>query len=107
MGMSEYILYLIIHYVKKKKNDCIRWCNSCDVFGPFQEVCVKKAEIDINIYLQTQDQNGEITAVTMFPPKTADVFGEENLQEAQGNPNQLLEKFLLLENHDFSLSIFD
>ena len=51
MGMSEYILYLIIYYVKKKKNDCIRWCNSCDVFGPFQEVCVKKAEIDINIYL--------------------------------------------------------
>ena len=50
IGMSEYILYLIILYVKKK-NDCIRWCNSCDVFGPFQEVCVKKAEIDINIYL--------------------------------------------------------
>ena len=43
----------------------------------------------------------------MFPPKTADVFGEENLHKAQGNPNQLLEQFLLLENHDFSLSIFD
>ena len=35
----------------KKKFDCIRWRNSCDVFGPFQEACVKKAEIDINIYL--------------------------------------------------------
>ena len=42
----------------------------------------------------------------MFPPETTDVFGEETPQEAQWNPNQLLEKFLLLENHDFSLSNF-
>lgn len=28
----------------------------------------------------------EITAVTIFPPEITDVFGEETLEEAKGNP---------------------
>ena len=71
-----------------------------------RKLLLKEAEIDINIYLQLQNQDGQITAVTVFPPKITDILDEEILEEAKGNPDQLLEKFLLLENHDFFLSNF-
>ena len=51
-------------------------------------------------------QDGEKTVVTVFPPELTDVIGEKTLQEAKGNPDQQLEKLLLLENHDLFLSNF-
>lgn len=41
-------------------------------------------------------QDGEKTAVTVFPPELTDVVGEKTLREAKGNPDQQLEKLLLL-----------
>lgn len=62
----------------------------------FQEDVGKNPEIDINLYLQLLNQDGEITAVTVFPREITDDFDAETLQEAKGNPNQLSEKFFLL-----------
>ena len=66
---------------------CTRWRNSCDLFSMFEEAFIKKkAKIDINICLKLQNQDGKITAVAIFPPEITDVFGEETLEEAKGNP---------------------
>ena len=104
MGMSTYIPYVIIHYVNKTKQiDCTRRRNSRDVSSLFEEAFAKKTVIDIKIDI---NQNGKVTAVTVFPLEITYVFVEETLREAKGNLDQLLEKFLLLENHDLFLSNF-
>ena len=69
----------------------------------FQEAFAKKTVIDTKIDI---NQYGKVTAVTVFPPEITNVFVGETLWEAKGNLDQLLEKFLLLENHDFFLSNF-
>lgn len=43
-----------------------------------------------------QNQDGEVTAVTVLPLEITDVLDAEILQEANGNSNQLSEKFFLL-----------
>lgn len=88
---------------KQKQIDCTRRRNSRDVSSLFQEAFAKKTVIDIKIDI---NQNGKVTAVTVFPLEITNVFVEETLRVAKGNLHQLLEKFLLLENHDFFLSNF-
>ena len=78
--MSTYIPYVTIHYVKKKEIDSTHWHNSCDMFSKFQEAFVKKVKIDINIYSQLKNQDGQMATVTVFPPEITDVFGEETLE---------------------------
>ena len=105
MGMSTYIPYVIIHYVKKPPNKSIApagailvTCSACS-----RKLLLKKTVIDIKIDI---NQNGKVTAVTVFPPEITNIFVEETLREAKGNFDQLLEKFLLLENHGFYSGIY-
>ena len=65
MGMSTYIPYVIIHYVKKKQNKLIApagpilaTCPACS-----RKLLLKKTVIDIKIDI---NQNGKVTAVTVF-----------------------------------------
>ena len=69
----------------------------------FQEDVGKNPEIDINLYLQLLNQDGEITAVTVFPREITDAFDAETLQEAKGNPQSTIRKVLLIENYDIFL----
>ena len=63
MGMSTYIACVIIH------------CAPAGAILATCSVCSKK------LFFKK-----EITAVTIFPPEITDVFGEETLEEAKGNP---------------------
>lgn len=80
MGMSTYIACVIIHYAPA--GAILATYSVCSR----KLLLKKKAKIDINICLQLQNQDGKITAVAIFPPEITDVFGEETLEEAKGNP---------------------
>ena len=76
-------------------------CKSCS-----RKLLLKRAEIDINVSLQIENEKKEIINTTVFPPEIINLFGEEAISQAKENPDELLEKFLLLEHHDFVFTNF-